>query len=427
MAWLTVMGIGEDGLAGLKPEHRQKTLDARLVVAAKRHVAELKAEKAFAGKALPWPSPFLDIIPMLKSHRKKPVVILATGDPLWYGAASTLVRYFEPEEMAIHPTSSGFQLAAARMGWPMHTVECLTVHGRPPETILPHLAPRARLLVLAHDRHSTSTLAAMAIAAGFGTARVTALGHIGGNDETRQEETANAWAKGRSRINLPPDFHVVAIECPSGYASNHPGGFLPKVPGLPDEVFQSDGKLTKSEVRAVTLARLGPHSGGMLWDLGCGSGSIGIEWMRAARGAMAIGIDTREDRLAVAKSNALRLGVPQWEGQHGILPKAIKGLPDPDAVFIGGGLSRELVKAVLRRLPLGGRLVVNAVTLESEELLLGLWKEYGGDLVRISSSRAEAIGGMHGWRPLMPVTQWSLAKSGPKPLAKPKKPARRSR
>ena len=421
MAWLTVIGIGEDGLAGLTPELLQKVLNAELVIASQRHLDEFTAGLDLVGRTMLWPSPFLEIIPVLTSHRKKRVVLLATGDPLWYGAASTLVRHFDTDEMDIHPAPSGFQLAAARMGWPMHTVTCLTVHGRPPETILSRLAPKARLLVFAHDRRSTAKLAMMAVAAGFGNAKITALGHIGGKNETRQEETANAWAKGRSGTKNPPDFHVVAIECPSGHISSPSGGFLPRVPGLPDEAFQSDGKLTKSEVRAATLARLAPHPGGLLWDLGCGSGSIGIEWLRAAPGTTAIGIDSRKDRLSVARTNAKRLGVPEWEGQLGTLPDAVKGLPNPDAVFIGGGLSRELVKTVSRRLPLGGRLVANAVTLESEELLLSLWKEYGGDLVRISTSRADPIGNMHGWRPLMPVTQWSLVKSVEKPRKKPKK------
>ena len=417
--WITVIGTGEDGLAGLTPEHRQKVLEADFVVAAKRHVAELKKVKDFTGEAHPWPSPFSEVVTLVDSWEGFQVVALATGDPLWYGAASTLVRRFGPDQMEVHPAPSGFQLAAARMGWPMHTVECLTVHGRLLETILPYLAPKARLLVFAHDRHSTRKLSSLLVDAGFWNATVTALGHIGGEKETRQELIAGIWAKQTpgSKMPAPPDFHVVAIEChpefdPILAKDSPPRGFLPRVPGLPEDAYGSDGNITKSEIRAVTLARLAPHPGGVLWDLGCGSGSIGIEWMRAAKGAIAVGIDNREDRLELAVANAKRLGAVEWGGRYGNLPVAAtsSSLPDPDAVFIGGGLSAELVRNVLGRLPVGGRLVANAVTVESEELLIGLWREHGGDLVRLSSSRIESIGGRHGWRPLMPVTQWSLVK-----------------
>ena len=407
-AWITVIGIGEDGISGLSSKHRQKVLEADFVVAAQRHVDELRKDKEFTGEVKPWPSPFSDVVTMIDSWEGHQVVALATGDPLWYGAASTLVRHFDSEQMEVHPAPSGFQLAAARMGWPMQAVDCLTMHGRPVDTILPYLAPRARLLVLAQDRHSTKELSKYMAEFGYGKAVVTALGHIGGEGETRQQGTAKDWTRRKpNSMEDPPDFHVIAIECPP-----EGGLFLPRVPGLPDIFYKSDGNLTKSETRAVTLARLGPRPGGLLWDLGCGSGSVGIEWMRAARGAMAIGVDNREDRLIMAEGNAQLFGVPQWEGRLGTLPEAVADLPDPDAAFIGGGLSTELAEAVLERLPQGGRLVVNAVTLESEELLLGLMKDYGGDLTRLSVSRIEDVGEMHGWRPLMTVTQWSYAKLG---------------
>ena len=413
MAWLSIIGVGESGIKGLDPALRQRVLDAGLMIGADRMVEELHHHADFAGEARAWPTPFLDIIPLLEARRGKPTVIIATGDPLWFGAASTLVRYFDPGEMEVIPSPSGFQLAAARMGWPLNTCITLTVHGRPHESVLAHLAPRARLLVLAHDHTSTATLAGLVTGAGFGDAVVTALGHIGGEAETRQDARASAWvnaggvnAGGVNAGMTPPDFHITAIECPDGA-----GDFWPRVAGLPDHAYQSDGKLTKAEVRAATLARLAPHPGGVLWDLGCGSGSIGIEWMRAATATRAIGIDQREDRLDVARANAARLGVPDWQGISGMLPDAIADLPRPDAVFIGGGLSLDLVAAVMPRLNQGGRLVVNTVTLESEALLLQLWGQHGGELTRIATSRAEAVGPYHGWRPLMPVTQWYWRKS----------------
>ena len=411
--WLDVIGLSEGGIAGLSADDHQRIEQAELVIAPERVLGDVSAlsENASATnspKIMTWPQPFLDIIPLLERHRGKPVVILATGDPLWYGAASTLVRYFTPEEMQITPSVSGFQWAAARMGWPLHRADCLTVHGRPHETVLKHLAPSARLLILAHDHTTPDKIADLLQAAGYGDAQMTALGHIGGHAETRHGAIVKDWAKdwakdGQIAGHDIPDFHVLAVACP-----DHISGFLPLTPGLPDAAFVSDGKLTKSETRAATLAALAPRDGGMLWDLGCGSGAVGIEWMRAARHARAIGIDSRQDRLEVAKGNAQRLGVPEWQGICATLPQGLDDLPEPDAVFIGGGLTAELVGHVRARLKPSGKLVVNTVTLESETLVLALWQKFGGDLKRIAISRAEPVGPFHGWRPLMPVTQWIL-------------------
>jgi len=402
MIWIDVIGVGENGVTALDADSLDRICNASLVVGAERMIDDLPDLEGFSGNVMPWPQPFLDIIPLIETHRGSPVVILATGDPLWYGAASTLVRYFSPEEMRITPAASGFQLAASRMGWPLHQVATLTVHGRPHEIVRRYLSPGARLLVLAHDRTSPVRIGALLTEVGFGDATITTLAHIGGKDEARDEARADHWSSGQMTV---PDFHVIAIECPRRME-----GFLPCVPGLPDTAFTSDGKLTKAEVRAATLAQLRPFGGGLLWDLGCGSGSIGIEWMRSAPQAKAIGIDMREDRLEVARRNADHLGVPEWQGFSRQLPSGLEDLPQPDAVFIGGGLSRELILAVLERLPEGGRLVANAVTLESEMVLLSTWQEFGGQMSRISVSRKEEVGRLHGWRPLMPVTQWALSR-----------------
>ncbi|MCE2516949.1 MAG: precorrin-6y C5,15-methyltransferase (decarboxylating) subunit CbiE [Alphaproteobacteria bacterium] len=417
MTWLDVMGLTEDGLDGLTRDQLARVRGAGLVIGPDRVRDAVTALDGFGGSAEAWPVPFLDIIPRLQSRRGEAVVILATGDPLWYGAASTLVRYFNAEEMRITPAPSGFQWAASRMGWPLHTTRTLTVHGRPHETVLKYLAPSARLLVLAHDRQSPHKLARLLLAAGYGAAQITALGHIGGGQESAHAAPAQDWVS--PPHDAPdlhvPDFHVIAIACPDAVE-----GFLPLTPGLPDEAFQSDGKLTKAETRAASLAKLKPQDGGMLWDLGCGSGAIGIEWMRAGVNARAIGVDHRDDRLQVARGNADRLGTPEWQGMkrdlsHALDDKALddKGLddlPDPDAVFIGGGLTVALAELAFKRLKPGGRLVANAVTLESEAVLLALWQAHGGELTRIAVSRAEPVGPLHGWRPLMPVTQWALEK-----------------
>ena len=402
MSWIDVIGLGEKGMTALETDSLDRVRRAGLVIGADRMIDELAALDGFAGTAMPWPKPFLDIIPLIESHRGTPVVVLATGDPLWYGAASTLVRFFTAQEMRITPAASGFQLAASRMGWPLHEVETLTVHGRPHERVLRYLAPGAKILALAHDHASPERIGLLLTEAGYGSAQITALAHIGGAEEARHEAAADTWASGGITV---PDFHVIAIDCPRRL-----DGFIPLIPGLPDASYSSDGKLTKAEVRAATLAQLRPFPMGLLWDLGCGSGSIGIEWMRAAPGARAIGIDMREDRLAVARGNADRLGVPEWQGMSRALPAGLEDLPDPDAVFIGGGLSHELIMRVLARLPEGGRLVANAVTLESEAILLSARQEFGGEMSRIAISRMEAVGRLHGWRPLMPVTQWAISK-----------------
>ena len=403
--WLQVIGLTEQGLAALPEDDQSKIAKAELVISPERFLDAIKSLKGFSGKAMTWPQPFMDIIPLLQEWQNRKVVICATGDPLWFGAASTLVRYFSPDEMAITPAASGFQWAAARMGWPLHQTRCLTVHGRPHETVLKHLAPSARLLVIAHDHDTPHRLAGLLNAAGYGEAKLTALGHIGGehhgkNPETCHQALAKDWDGQSFEV---PDFHILAITCPDVST-----GFLPLTPGLPDDAFQSDGKLTKAEVRAATLAALKPCDGGVLWDLGCGSGAVGIEWMRAAPHARAYGIDNRQDRLEVAAQNAARLGTPEWQGVCADLPHGLDDLPAPDAVFIGGGLTAELVGHVRTRLKPGGRLVVNTVTLESEAVLLSLWQQWGGDLKRIAVSRADPVGPYHGWRPLMPVTQWSL-------------------
>ena len=233
--------------------------------------------------------------------------------------------------------------------------------------------------------------------AGYGAAMVTALGHIGGANESRDQAAAADWAESRL---TPPDFHVIAVACPAQVS-----GYLQLSPGLADSVFDSDGKLTKAETRAASLARLKPQPRGYLGSR-LRLEAVGIEWMRAAHEARAIGVDNRPDRLDVARGNAERLGAPEWQGLCLDLPTGLDDLADPDAVFIGGGLSHDLAAIAMARLVAGGRLVVNTVTLESEQILLDLWQQHGGDLIRLAISRAEPVGPFHGWRPLMPVTQW---------------------
>ncbi len=392
---LHVVGIGEDGLEGLSPAVRGLVESAEVIVGSARHH---RLTEGAPGERVSWPSPWNALETRLRNLRGRRVVVLVTGDPLWFSGGERIVAAF-PGEVAVHPHVSAFQLAASRMGWPLDGTECLTVHGRPLERVLPHLAPSARWLVLVHGPETAGDLARLLAARGWGPSRIAALWHMGGPEEGRQDGTAEDW-QGET-----PALATLAVEC-------RPGGEARAWPriGLPDEAFESDGTMTKREVRAATLAKLGPLPGQMLWDVGLGSGSVAIEWMRAAKGARAVGIEPRADRRAMAAANALVLGVPDLDIVEGEAPGAMRGLPRPDAVFLGGGLSEAAFGVAWEALAPGGRVVANAVTLEAQGGLMALHARHGGELARIAVSRAEPVGRLTGWRPAMEVMQWSLSK-----------------
>lgn len=395
--WLHIVGIGEDGMAGLVPATRAVVEAAEIIIGGDRHhtLAEnLSAER------LSWPHPFDALIDTIKGLRGRRVVVLATGDPLWYSIGARIGRAIDPAEIIYHPQLSAFQLAAARMGWSLPDVETLTVHGRPVEQMIAFIQPDIRLLVLTTGSETPGQIARFLTERGFGQSRMSVLAAMGGRNEARFDGIAESWD------HEVPAFNTLAVEC----IAAPDAALLPRVPGLADDLFQSDGTMTKQEVRAVTVAKLMPMRGALLWDIGCGCGSVAIEWMRAARYARAIGIEPRADRRAMAAANALALGVPKLELIDGEVPEALDGLDAPDAIFIGGGLSRATFDAAWAALRPLGRLVANAVTLESEAELMALQKEHGGDLVKLSVNRAEPVGRLTGWRPLMPVTQWSLVK-----------------
>lgn len=397
--WLTIIGIGEDGMAGLSAASRRLIGEAEIIVGGDRHhdlAPDLKAER------ISWPSPFDDLIDLLKSHRGRPIVVLATGDPLWYSVGARILRALPAGEVAFHPQISAFQWAACRMGWSMADVETLTAHGRAAEQVIPYFWPRARLLILTAGSHTPGEVARLLDARGYGASAMTVLANLGGPEERRIQSTASDWAAADPAEGIP-SFHTLAVAC-----AGTPEPPLPRLPGLPDEAFAHDGVMTKREVRALTLARLMPARGELLWDIGTGCGSVAVEWMRAGRDALAIGIDPNPERLALARRNATTLGTPKLELIAGAAPGALADLPRPDAVFIGGGLTRETAAAALAALPPGGRLVANAVTLDSEALLIALQAETGGDLTRLSVERAAPVGTLTGWRPAMPVVQWSL-------------------
>ncbi|TNE68012.1 MAG: precorrin-6y C5,15-methyltransferase (decarboxylating) subunit CbiE [Rhodobacteraceae bacterium] len=394
--WLHVIGIGDNGLDSLAPATCTVLEDAEVIFGADRHhalTAPLTAERRA------WPSPFDALISDLKSLRGRRVAVLATGDPLWYSVGARIGRELDPSEILYHPQLSAFQLAACRMGWSLADCETLTIHGRPAEQVIPFIAASQQLLVLTKGSESPSKIAQILRDRGFSPSRMTVLAHMGGAEEARFDGTAADWS------HEVPEFHTLAVDL----IAEEGATLLPRF-GLPDHAFVSDGNMTKQEVRAVTLAKLGPVRGGLLWDIGCGSGSVAIEWMRAARDARAIGIEHRADRRTLAAQNALALGAPALKLIDAKAPDGLADLPAPDAVFIGGGLTRGVVEMALAALKPHGRLVANAVTLEGEAMLLSLRSEFGGDLSRLSVSRAKPVGSLSGWKPFMPVTQWSLTK-----------------
>ncbi len=397
--WLSIVGIGEDGLSGLPDAARALLAEADLIAGGRRHLALA----ASLGKpTLEWVTPFAASIPKLLAHRGRRVVVLCSGDPFWYGAGSVIAEAVPAAETFVVPAASTFAWAAARLRWRLEETITLGLHARPIELMRPHLRDRARLIVLARDGAAPAQIAAYLNSLGFGRSRLTVLEALGGPRERIRNQTAAPFAL--DEIQSPV---AVAIE-----AKAEPGAMvLPRVAGLPDECFKHDGQLTKREVRAVSLSTLAPRGGELLWDVGAGSGSIGIEWLLAHPANRAIGIEARENRLANARANAASLGVPHFDLRLGAAPEALQNLPAPDAVFVGGGAGRAgVLDAVWQALPPGGRLVVNAVTLETEATLIARQARHGGALLRIAIERAGPVGGLTGWRAAMPVVQWSVTK-----------------
>ena len=394
--WLHIVGIGEDGMDGLSPAVRTLVETAEVIIGGERHHALSRNVDA---ERIAWPSPFDALIETIKAQKGRRVVVLVTGDPLWYSAGARIAREIPADEITFHPQLSAYQWAAARLGWSLADCEMLTIHGRTETQIVSAFAPCARLLILTKDKTSPLAVAKLLVERGYGPSQITVLAALGGPDEQRFDGLAESWAE------EVPDFHTLAVECLAGPNAE----ILPRT-GLPDDCFIHDGKLTKQAVRAVTLAKLAPHRGAILWDVGAGSGAIGIEWMRAVPDAMAYGLEPRTNRRAVAAQNAYALGAPNLKLIEGEAPAAFADLPTPNAVFFGGGISLEAIEIAINALAPLGRLVANAVTLESEAVLLAAFAKHKGTLQRISVETADPVGPFHGWRPSMPVTQWHWIK-----------------
>lgn len=394
--WLHIIGIGEDGMAGLAPAAIGLVESAEVIIGGDRHH---KLSSGVKAERVAWPSPFDAMIDKIRSFKGRRVVVLVSGDPLWYSVGARIGRAIDRHEICYHPQLSAFQLAACRMGWSLADVETLTIHGRPAEQIVSWFAPGQRLLVLTKDASSPDAVATLLCDHGYGNSRMSVLAAMGGRDEMRFDGIAESWNA------MVPDLHTLAIECVGGPAAR----ILPKT-GLPDDVFCHDGKMTKQSVRAMTLARLAPQRGELLWDIGVGSGSVAIEWIRAARDARAIGIEPKAERRQFAALNALALGAPGLKLIDGSAPDALGDLERPDAIFIGGGASSALIDYCIEKLKPLGRLVVNAVTLESEALLFETYRKQGGELQRVNIQSVAALGSFTSWKSAIPVTQWVFVK-----------------
>jgi precorrin-6Y C5,15-methyltransferase (decarboxylating) len=398
--WLSIVGIGEDGIEGLTAVARGLVTGAEIVFGGKRHLG--LAAPLIRGAVRPWPSPFERAVAEVLAQRGRQVCVLASGDPYLYGVGALLARHVEPRETVVVPAPSAFSLAAARLGWPLADCALVSLHGRELDRVRPHLQPGARVLALTSDGAGPAALAGLLAAAGFGASRLIVLEALGGPRERIRAATATEFGLGQ----VDP-LNTVAIEVAAAAGAR----IIARAPGLPDALFEHDGQITKRELRAVTISSLAPRRGELLWDIGAGAGSVASEWMLADPSLRAIAIEAQAERAARIRRNAASLGVPGIEIVQGAAPDALRGLPAPDAIFIGGGASDAgVLDAAVAALPCGGRLVVNAATLQTEALLLARYSDLGGDLIRIAIERAAPIGSMSGWRPAMPVTQWRWVK-----------------
>lgn len=398
-AWLTIIGIGDDGLEGLKAEARQALDQAGLIVGGERHLAMLPED---GREKKSWPSPLQQLVDEIMARRGDPVCILATGDPMHYGIGVTFAKHVPPQEMTVYPSLSAFSLAAARMGWDLAKTEAVTLHGRPLASLVSHLAPDRRIFALSDSGKTPAEVAALLVSLGYGPSELTVLEHMGGPEEAVHGGNATDFTTTNFR-----DFNTLAIHC-RAEADTRP---LSTAPGLADDAFLHDGQLTKKEIRAATVSALEPMPGQLLWDIGAGSGSVGIEWMRAAAHGRTIAIEAVTKRVRLIEQNRVNLGVPELKIIEGSAPEACTDLPDPDAIFIGGGILTDgLFERCWSALKPKGRIVINTVTVQGEHELFHLHREYGGDLVRLSISHAGAIGRFTSWKPLRQVTQYKLVK-----------------
>jgi precorrin-6B C5,15-methyltransferase / cobalt-precorrin-6B C5,C15-methyltransferase len=395
--WLSIVGIGEDGLPGLTPIARSLVAQAQILVGGDRHLSMLSPDPR---PKICWTSPIEDSIQEILQYKGQPVCVLASGDPLHYGIGNTLLRRVAIEEMTIIPAPSAFSLACARLGWALTEVETLSLCGRNPALLNIALYPNARILVLSEGSHTPGLVAQMLAEHGLGESQITVLERMGGEHERIVTRSAGEWKE-----ESFADLNTLAIALPPHVSTPS------RLAGIPDAAYHHDGQLTKREVRAVTLAALAPQPGQLLWDVGAGCGSISIEWMRSHVRCRSIAIEQNPDRLQMIADNAAALGTPNLQLVTGKAPAALQDLPTADAIFIGGGITvPDLLETCWDGLRSGGCLVANAVTVESEQMIFQGHRQWGGELSRIAIQRAEPVGKFLGWKALAPVTQWRVVK-----------------
>src|ERR1700733_6048656 len=397
--WLGLVGIGEDGIDGLVPAARQLIAQADFVVGGKRHLALAGSLKA---ETMTWPSPIENALDAIEAHRGHAVCVLASGDPFFFGVGAMLMRRFATYEMISIPAPSAFALAASRLGWSQQDCALLTLHGRPLEAIIPHLQPGARILALSWDDATPAKLAALLTERHMGRSKLTICEAMGGLSERIRTTEAQHFA-----LDNVAALNTIALEV----VAERDARVLPRTAGLPEEWFEHDGQITKREIRAMTLSSLAPRCGELLWDVGSGSGSVAIEWMLADPTNSAVAIEVRHDRAERIARNALSFGVPRLSVAAGEAPQVFADLATPDAVFIGGGASTPgMIERACNALGAGGRLVVNAVTLETQAARLDWRARWGGELTQIAIAHAEPAGRYSGWRAAMPIVQWRFIK-----------------
>ena len=398
--WLSIIGIGEDGVTGLSATARGLIAAAEIVFGGRRHID--LAASLIRKQTRAWPNPFDGAADEVLQQRGRPVCVLATGDPFHYGVGTVLARHIDAHEMNVLPAPSAFSLAAARLGWSLQQTVLLSAHGRALDLVRPHLQKGARILALTSDGDGPAALAKLLAPLGFGASRLTVLEALGGPRERVRSITASAFDFG-----TVDSLNTVAIEV----EATPDARILARTPGLADALFEHDGQITKREIRAATMSSLAPRRGELLWDVGAGCGSVAIEWMLADPTLRAIAIERSPERAARIRRNAAAFGVPGLEIVEDAAPAALAGLAPPDAIFIGGGASDGgVLDAATEALHGGGRLVANAVTLDTEASLLARHAVLGGELLRIAIARSGKVGGKAAWRAALPLTQWVWVK-----------------
>ena len=394
--WLTIIGIGESGLEYLADVSQNRLESSDIIIGPPRHLRLLGLS---GSKVLEWPVPFSDGLKLLDKYRGKKVVVLVSGDPFWYGAAATILRKFSFDDIEVFPGPSTFGWAAARMGWSIEDISCVGLHAKPVEHIRSLIAPKRKILALMRDGDQVKSLAHYLSKLGFGQTNIHVLEALGGNNERIREIAAEEY-------NLVDVEHPVCVAiCVDGL-----GSAIPFSTGIDDKFFETDGQITKSQIRALTITALAPQYGQHLWDLGAGSGSVSIEWLMRDKSLYATAVESDPSRCAIIEQNVKNLGLDNLSLHNGSNMEVIMTLKPPHAVFVGGGLTKELMKKLWAIVPRKTRFVANSVTLETETILQDALNEYGGNLIRFDISTARAIGSKNLWQPAYPITQWSIEK-----------------